>query len=112
LQNNIKHFLFAILVLIFCLSAGPYIIIENYGNWKTLSFASKSAYITGLWDGYMVLIGDDIFEEYNTHCSEGVVIRISDLVEVVDRLYEQEVNRRFSPSILLKDNGLKNICAN
>ena len=60
----------------------------------------------------MVLFGDDIFEKYNTSCSEGRVTRISDLVEVVDSLYEQELNRSFSPAILLKDKGLNYICDN
>ncbi len=112
MQNNPKYFPFAILVLLYCLSAGPYIVIENYGNWKTLSFASKSAYITGLWDAYMVLFGNEIFGKNNTFCSEARVTRISDLVEVVDSLYEQELNRSFSPAILLKDKGLNYICDN
>ena len=25
--------------MLFCLNVGPYIVIENYGNWKTLSFS-------------------------------------------------------------------------
>ena len=74
--------------------------------------ASKSAYITGLWDGYMAFFGDDIVEKYDSNCSERVVTTVSDLVEVVDNLYKKEINRSFSPAILLKDKGLNQLCSN
>ena len=100
-------------LIFFCsLGAGPYVVIENYGNWKTLSYNSKSAYITGLWDGYMVLFGDDLAKEYDKICSEGLLTKVADLVDVIDKLYEKDTNRKFSPAVLLKDNGLKHLCNN
>ena len=87
-------------------------VVENYGNWKTLSIASKSAYVTGLWDGYIFFSRDEITENYNTICGEASITRISDLVEVIDILYEEEINRSFSPAILLKEKGLQYLCRN
>ena len=97
----------------FCsLSVGPYVVVENFGNWKTLSFNSKSAYITGLWDSYMAFFRDDIAETYEANCLENGFTRISDLVEVVNSLYSREINKSMSPAILLKEKGLKHLCAN
>ena len=99
------------LTFLFSLSAGPYVVVENFGNWKTLSFNSKSAYITGLWDGYLVLFGDDIVKEYNKLCSEDAFTKDADLVDIIDSLYEEDINRKFSPAALLKDKGLKQLCS-
>ena len=97
----------------FCsLSVGPYVVVENFGNWNTLSFNSKSAYITGLWDGYLVYFGDDIVKEYNEICSKGALTKVADLVDIIDSLYEKDINRKFSPATLLKDKGLKHLCSN
>ena len=85
--------------------------MENFGNWKTLSFNSKSAYITGLWDGYLVFFGDDILEEYNKICSEGALTKVADLVNIIDRLYENQINQKLSPATLLKNKGLKHLCS-
>ena len=112
MRNKIITLKFIILTLFCSLSSGPYIVVENYGNWRTLSFTSKSAYITGLWDGYMTFFGDDISERYNASCSEDVVTRVADLVEVVDSLYAKETNRSFSPAILLRDKVLSQLCRN
>ena len=68
--------------------------------------------MTGLWDGYMAYSRDDIAEKHNNICSEDSVIRVSDLVDMVDTLYEQEINRSFSPAILLREKGLQNLCSN
>ena len=100
------------LTFLFSLSAGPYVVVENFGNWKTLSFNSKSAYITGLWDGYLVFFGDDIEKEYNKLCSRGELTKVADLVDVIDSLYQEDINRKFSPAALLKDKGLKKLCSN
>ena len=56
--------------------------------------------------------GDEIIENYNTICGEASITRISDLVEVIDILYEEEINRSFSPAILLKEKGLQYLCRN
>ena len=96
----------------FCsLSIGPYVVVENYGNWKTLSFNTKSAYITGLWDGYLVFLDDDRVKEYNKICGEGALTKVADLVNIIDSLYENQINRKFSPATLLKDKGLKHLCS-
>ena len=60
----------------------------------------------------MAFFGDDIVEKYDANCSERVVTTVSDLVEVVDNLYKKEINRSFSPAILLKDKGLNQLCSN
>ena len=96
----------------FCISTGPFAVIENYGNWRTLSVYSKSAYITGLWDGYIAFFGKELGEKYSANCSSGRITRVSDLVEIVDSLYKQETNRSFSPAILLREKGLQNLCIN
>ena len=75
-----------------------------------MSFNSKSAYITGLWDGFLVFSGDDTFKDYSTICGEGGLTKVGDLVDMIDNLYEKEINRRFSPATLLKDNELKGLC--
>ena len=112
MRNRIITLNFFILTFFCALSSGPYIVVENYGNWKTLSFTSKSAYITGLWDSYMTFFGDDISERYNDNCSKDVFTRVADLVEVVDSLYAKETNRSFSPAILLRDKVLNQLCSN
>ena len=96
----------------FCFNAGPYVVVENYGNWKTLSGASKSAYVTGLWDSYIAFFGKELGEKYSANCSNGSITRVSDLVEMVDILYQQEINRGFSPATLLREKGLKYLCGN
>ena len=112
LQN--KSLIFKLLIPSFfcCLTSGPYIVVENYGNWKTLSVSSKSAYLTGLWDGYIAFLGKELKEKHSSDCSNGRVIRVSDLVEMVDSLYEQENNRSLSPAILLREKSLQKLCGN
>ena len=112
MRNKIITLKLLILTFFCSLSSGPYVVVENYGNWKTLSFTSKSAYITGLWDGYMTFFDDDISEIYNAKCSEDVVTRVADLVEVVDSLYVKEINRSSSPATLLKNKVLNQLCSN
>ena len=112
LRNKLLVFKLFILTFFFCFTAGPYVVVENYGNWKTLSGASKSAYITGLWDGYMVFFGEDLQEKYGANCSNGRITRVSDLVEIVDMLYQQEINRSFSPATLLREKIFQDLCGN
>ena len=94
----------------FSFTAGPYVVVENYGNWKTLSVASKSAYVTGLWDGYIVFFGKELGEKYSANCINERITRVSDLVEMIDILYQQEINRSFSPASLLREKGLQYLC--
>ena len=112
MQNKFLVFKLLILTFLFCFTAGPYVVIENYGNWKTLSFVSKSAYVTGLWDGYIVFFGKELGEKYSANCSDDRIYRVSDLVEIVESLYQQEINRGFSPATLLREKGLQYPCSN
>ena len=69
--------------------------------------------MTGLWDGYLVFSGRDfVNKKFKTSCGEGPLIRVSDLLEVIESLYEQEINRNFSPANLLKERGLEHLCRN
>ena len=112
MQSKLLAFKLLILTFFFCFNSGPYLVVENYGNWKTLSVESKSAYVTGLWDGYIVFFGKELGEKYSADCSKNRITTVSDLVEMVDSLYEEEINRSFSPAILLREKGLQNICRN
>ena len=111
MRNKLLVFKLLTLAFFFCFTAGPYVVVENYGNWKTLNGASKSAYVTGLWDAYIAFFGKDLVEKYRANCSNGRITRVSDLVEVVDILYLHEKNRSFSPAILLKEKGLQYLCS-
>ena len=110
MQNKLLVFKLFILTVFFCVTAGPFVVVENYGNWKTLSFVSKAAYVTGLWDGYIAFYGKELGEKFSDNCSNISITRVSDLVEIVDSLYEQEKNKSFSPAVLLREKGLQNLC--
>ena len=112
MQSKLLVFKLLILTFFFCVTAGPFVVVENYGNWKTLSVDSKAAYVTGLWDGYIAFFGKELAEKYSDNCRNIPITRVSDLVAMVDSLYEQEKNRVFSPAILLREKGLQNLCGN
>ena len=113
LRNKFILFKLFALTLFFCLNSGPFVVVENYGNWKTLSIGSKTAYMTGLWDGYLVFTGKDfVNNKFESICDRDPLIRVSDLLEVIDSLYEQEINRNFSPARLLMHRGLERLCGN
>ena len=113
MRNRLRLFKVVTLTFLFCSNSGAFVVIENYGNWRTLSIDSKSAYMTGLWDGYLVYTGDDVVKKkFKTICGSGAIIRVSDLLEIIDSLYEKEINRNFSPADLLKDRGLEHLCRN
>ena len=112
MQSKLLVFKLLILTFFFCVTAGPFVVVENYGNWKTLSVDSKAAYVTGLWDGYIAFFGKELGEKYSANCSNGRITRVSDLVELVDSLYKREINRGFSPATLLREKGIKYLCGN
>ena len=112
MRNKLLVIKLLILTFFFCFAAGPYVVVENYGNWKTLGNDSKAAYVTGLWDSYIAFFGKELGEKYSNICSNIPITRVSDLVEMIDSLYEQEKNRSFSPAILLREKGLQNLCGN
>ncbi|MDC3093118.1 hypothetical protein OA410_03910 [Paracoccaceae bacterium] len=68
--------------------------------------------MTGLWDGHLVFFGKELVGRYSANCSNDRITRVSDLVEMVDSLYQQETNRSFSPATLLREKGLQNLCRN
>ena len=69
--------------------------------------------MTGLWDGYLVFTGKDLFnKKFNAICASDQFIRVANLLEVIDGLYEQEINRKLSPASLLKNGGLQRLCGN
>ena len=113
LRNKLLLFKFFTLTLFCCLSSGPFVVVENYGNWKTLSIESKAAYMTGLWDGYLVFIGNDLVnKKFKAICGRDPLFRVSNLLEVIDGLYKEEENRKLSPASLLKHKGLEGLCRN
>ena len=110
MRNKLPVIKLFILTFFFCFAAGPYVVVENYGNWKTLSVDSKTAYVTGLWDGYIVFVGKELGEKYRADCINDRITRVSDLVEMVDGLYQQKINRSFSPATLLREKSLQYLC--
>ena len=69
--------------------------------------------MTGLWDGYLVYTSEGAAKKkFRKICGTGTVIRVSDLLEIIDSLYEKEINRSLSPAYLLKERGLEHLCRN
>ena len=113
MRNKLLLFKLFTLTLFCCIGAGPFVVVENYGNWKTLSIESKAAYMTGLWDGYLVFTGNNLVnKKFTASCGRDSLIRVSNLLEVIDGLYKQEINRKLSPASLLKNKGLERLCRN
>ena len=75
---------------------------------ETLSVDSKTAYVTGLWDGYIAFFGKEFEEKYRIIVLTFVLLGFPDLVEMVDSLYEQEKIEAFL-HILLREKGLKTL---
>ena len=75
MRNKLLVFKLVILVFFFCVTAGPFVVVENYGNWKTLSVDSKVAYVAGLWDGYIAFFEKELVENYKANCSNGSITR-------------------------------------
>ena len=69
--------------------------------------------MTGLWDGYLVFTGNDLVnKKFNAICGRDQFIGVSNLLEVIDGLYEHQINRKLSPASLLKNKGLERLCRN
>ncbi len=113
LRSRLRVLKLVTLTLLCSFNSGPFIVVENYGNWKTLSIGTKSAYMTGLWDGYLFFNRDDaVKKKFKTICDADSIIMVSDLLEVIEHLYEQETYRSSSPADLLKNEGLERLCSN
>ncbi len=69
--------------------------------------------MTGLWDGYLVFTGNDLVnKKFNAICGGDQFMGVSNLLEIIDGLYEQEINRKLSPASLLKNKGIERFCHN
>ena len=90
--------------------------MENYGNWKSLSFSVKGAYLTGVWDSLLIKLTEDkAFEKQSSeflNCLLEKDFTIGDFVEEIDFLYFSPKYKSFSPVTLLKEKILKKICSN
>ena len=105
-SNNIKPFFITILLIV-CINLSPRIVIENYGNWRSLSFSVKGAYITGVWDSLLIQLTEDQAIEKQVgnvlNCLLEKDFTIGDLVEEIDLLYESPKYKSFSPVTLMKE---------
>ena len=90
--------------------------MENYGNWKSLSFSVKGAYLTGVWDSLLTKLKEDKASEKQPseflNCLLEKDFTIGDFVEEIDFLYSSPKYKSFSPVTLLKEKILKKICSN
>ena len=90
--------------------------VENYGNWRTLSFSVKGAYITGVWDSLLInLVEKQANKEGDSDalmCLLEKDFTIGNFVERIDLLYESSKYKQFSPVTLLKEKILLSICSN
>ena len=78
--------------------------IENYGNWRSLSFSIKGAYITGVWDSLFIEFTEDRtlkkqVDDFSS-CLLEKDFTIGDLVEEIDLLYLSPKYKNFSPLII------------
>jgi hypothetical protein len=89
-------------------------VLENYGNWRTLSYSVKGAYVTGAWDIMILNIKDEDLSgripKYRLDCLNNKVYSIGFLVEKIDLLYRLEENKVYSPGRLLKHKIIPKLC--
>ena len=116
MPNNIfRYFSLIAIISIICINLSPRIVVENYGNWRVLSFSIKGAYITGVWDSLLVNLLEDKAIEKNKNqylnCLLEKDFTIGNFVEEIDLLYSSPKYREFSPVTLLKKNIIKKICS-
>ena len=96
------------------MNLSPRVVVENYGNWRNLSFSVKGAYITGVWDSLTtkVIEYQANEQEVGSHlnCLLEKEFTIGYFVERIDFLYTFPKYKNFSPVVLLKDEILRDIC--
>ena len=99
-----------------CINLSPTVIVENYGNWRSLSLSTKGAYITGVWDSLLFQLkegqANEKQEDDFLNCLLEKDFTISDLVEGIDLWYTSTEYKSFSPVTLMKEKILKRICFN
>ena len=114
-SNIIKPFFITIL-LIFSINLSPRVVVENYGNWRSLSFAVKGAYMTGVWDSLLTQLTEDKAIEKQVddflNCLLEKNFTIGDLVEEIDLLYSSPKYKSFSPVTLVREKVMKRVCFN
>lgn len=113
-SNLISPFLFITILCITCINLSPKIVIENYGNWRSLSFSIKGAYITGVWDSLFIEFTEDRtlkkqVDDFSS-CLLEKDFTIGDLVEEIDLLYLSPKYKNFSPATIIKEKILRHIC--
>ena len=113
-SNIIKPFFLTTILFIVCVNLSPRIIIENYGNWRSLSFSVKGAYVTGVWDSLIIQLTEDELIKKQvgdfSNCLLEKGFTIGDLVEEIDLFYESPEYRKLAPVTLIKEKILKHIC--
>ena len=99
-----------------CINLSPRVIVENYGNWRSLSLSTKGAYITGVWDSLLIQWKEGQANEKRVDdlldCISEKDFTIGDLVERIDLWYKSPEYKSFSPVTLMKEKILKRICFN
>ena len=99
-----------------CINLSPRVIVENYGNWRSLSFSTKGAYITGVWDSLLIQLKEGQANEKQVDdlldCILEKDFTIGELVERIDFWYKSTEYKSFSPVTLMKEIILKRICFN
>ncbi len=99
-----------------CINLSPRVIVENYGNWRSLSLSTKGAYITGVWDSLLIQLQEgqayEKQEDAFLNCLLEKDFTIGELVEGIDLWYTSTKYKSFSPITLMKEKILKRICFN
>ena len=112
-SNFIKPFFITILFIV-CINLSPRVVVENYGNWRSLSFSVKGAYVTGVWDTLLMQLTEGQAVEKKvgdlSNCLLEKSFTIGDIVEELDLLYASPKNKSFSPVTLIKEKILKDVC--
>ena len=57
----------------------------------------------------MFFFGKELAEKYSANCNNGRITRVSDLVEIVDSFYKQEINRSFSRYFIKRKRAAKSL---
>jgi hypothetical protein len=114
LLNKLKAIGLIVFLSFICPNISAKIVLENYGNWKTLSYSVKGAYVTGAWDTMILNIKEEdlrnTIPKYSLDCLNYKVYSIGYLVEEIDLLYRLEENKMYSPGSLLKHKIIPKLC--
>ena len=114
-SNIIKPFFITILLMV-CINLSPTVIVENYGNWRSLSLSTKGAYITGVWDSLLFQLkegqANEKQEDDFLNCLLEKDFTIGELVEGIELLYSSPKYKSLSPVTLVREKVMKRVCFN